>query len=75
MASTSEQMVSAHLDTTLMHGVAITHVYYGSQRQQDMHTNFFLLFRHVKFISRIRREVHTCYISSFESISSVVFEL
>ena len=31
--------------------------------------------RHVKFISRISREVLTCYISSLESISSVVFEL
>ena len=37
--------------------------------------NFFYSLRHVKFISRISREVLTCYISSLESISSVVFEL
>ena len=38
--------------------------------------NFFYSLGHVKFISRISREVLTCYnISSLESISSVVFEL
>ena len=37
--------------------------------------NFFYSVRHVKFISRISREVLTCCISSLESISSVVFEL
>ena len=46
-----------------------------SSSQTGMHTKIIYSLMHVKFISRISREVLTCYISSLESISSVVFKL